>query len=336
MGWDRVDVPAAGAGSLVWLRGVLYDVAQGWRRIGGLEDRTVGRASFGDFDTAVVAPSGDLVALVDGDGTKALLLRPGGGVVREVNRSWDCAEDFCYPLALFTLPDGRTGLVHCPDHVNRIEIEVAETGESLTQQQHRKCPDVFHSRLQVNAAGTRLLSAGWVWHPLAVAGLFDLSAALDDASVLDREVLSRDPGDRFGISFNAEVAGACFVGDDVVVATTAEPLGDDEGLGPLTVACWSPEEDRYLWQRPAPADLGDLISFHGSVLALSGHPRLFDSRSGDLVHEWPDVPIAATVGPLFAGDNSRAGAAMVAVDPDTPRFAIAQPDRITVVTQTAE
>lgn len=336
MGWDRVDVDVDGAGSLVWFGGVLYDVARGWRRADEREDRPVGWGPFGDFDTATVAPTGDLVALVDSDGTKSLLLEPGGGVVREVNRSWDCAEAFRYPLALFTLPDGRTGLVHCPDHVNRIEIEVAATGERLTRQQHRNSPDVFHSRLQVNTAGTRLLSAGWVWHPMAVAAVFDLDAALEDASLLDREVLSRDPGDRFGSSLNAEVAGACFVGDHVVVATTAESLGREGGLGPLALACWSAAEDRYLWRRPAPADLGDLISFHGHVLALNGYPRLFDGRTGDLVHEWPDVPIAATAGPLFVGENSRAGAAMIAVDPDTPRFAIAQPDRITVITHTTE
>lgn len=96
---------------------------------------------------------------------------------------------------------------------------------------------------------------------------------------------------------NAQVAGACFVGDDVIVATTSDALGWQGGLAPLTLACWSPVEDRYLWQRPAPADLGDLISFHGNILALNGHPRLFDSRTGQLVHEWPDVAIAPTDGP---------------------------------------
>lgn len=332
---ERIDVEIAGAGSLAWVGGVLFDVAKGWQRVDGVQDRLVGRAPFGSFETVTVAPAGDLAALVDGDGTKALLLEAGGGVVREVNRSWDCAEDFRYPLALFTLPDGQTGLVHCPNQVNRLEIEVAATGERLTRPHHRTSPDVFHSRLQVSADGTRLLSAGWVWHPLAVTGLYDLAAALRDAALLDRQVMIRDPHDSFGRSLNAEVAGACFIGDDVIVATSSEHLGFDDGLAPLSLARWSPKQERYLWQTPAPADLGDLISFHGHILTLNGHPRLFDSRTGDLVHEWPDVPIAATDGPLFLDGCSRAGAAMVAVDPEVTRFAVAQPDRVTIFTHMA-
>lgn len=34
-----------------------------------------------------------------------------------------------YPVALFTLPDVRTGGVHCPEDYHRLEIEDARTGE---------------------------------------------------------------------------------------------------------------------------------------------------------------------------------------------------------------
>lgn len=110
MGWDRVDVDVDGAGSLVWFGGVLYDVARGWRRADEREDRPVGWGPFGDFDTATVAPTGDLVALVDSDGTKSLLLEPGGGVVREVNRSWDLCRGFPLPASP----------VHPPGWANRL------------------------------------------------------------------------------------------------------------------------------------------------------------------------------------------------------------------------
>lgn len=122
--------------------------------------------SFGYFDTATLAPNGNLVALVDSDGTKALLLEPGGWAIRELNRSWYCATSYRYPLALFTLPDGRTGVAHCPEHYNRIEIEVAATGERLTADPARRPADMFHSRLQVSDDCARLLSAGWLWHPV--------------------------------------------------------------------------------------------------------------------------------------------------------------------------
>ena len=80
------------------------------------------------FGAAVMAPAGNVVALMASSGTKALLLEPGGRVIRELNRSYYCAHVYRYLLALFTLPDGRTGLVRRPEEYNRLEVEVAATG----------------------------------------------------------------------------------------------------------------------------------------------------------------------------------------------------------------
>jgi len=44
----------------------------------------------------------------------------GAQVIREVNRSYCCAEVYGNPPALFTLPNGQTGLVHCPEQYNRL------------------------------------------------------------------------------------------------------------------------------------------------------------------------------------------------------------------------
>ena len=57
------------------------------------------------------------------------------------------------------LPDGRTGLVHCPQWCNQLEIEVARTSEPLTGGD-RDPGDFFHSRLAVSADSRFLLSAG--------------------------------------------------------------------------------------------------------------------------------------------------------------------------------
>lgn len=143
----------------MWHDGALVDVAAGWRRYGLDGSAPVKRYSgYGPgFDAAVMAPAADVVALVVSTGTKALLLEPGGKVIRELNRSFYCAEDYRYPLALFTLPDGRTGLVHCPDRYNQLEIEVARTGERLTADRDRDPDDFFHSRLAVSPDGRFLL-----------------------------------------------------------------------------------------------------------------------------------------------------------------------------------
>lgn len=152
------------ARTLAWIEGHLYDVVAGWTPI-PLQD--AGKPSsigwFGEqFDSVALAPRGDLVALMAGAGTKGLLLDPFGFVEREVNRSYYKAEAYRYPLALFTLPDGQTGIVHCPDEYNRLEIEVAATGERLTAAPGREPSDFFYSRLAVSPSGRYLLSAGWV------------------------------------------------------------------------------------------------------------------------------------------------------------------------------
>jgi hypothetical protein len=131
---DRIELAAAGARALAWVGGELYDVAAGWMRFpldGSSPERRY--AGYGPrFDAAVVAPKGDLVALLESTGTKGLLLESSGRLVREVDRSFYHADAYRYPLALFTLPDGRSGLVHCPKAYNRLEIEDARTGELLT------------------------------------------------------------------------------------------------------------------------------------------------------------------------------------------------------------
>ncbi len=231
--WRLTEYPAKSPRSLLWLGGHLYDVSRGWRRVDGTDERDVNWAPFGEFDSALVSPSGDLAALVDTDGTKALLLEPRGHVVRELNRSWYCADAYRYPLALFTLPDGRTGVVHCPEHYNQIEIEVAATGE--------------------------------------------------------------------------------------------------RGLGPLTMGRWSVAEERYLWTRSAPDDLGDLVPIDGGFLALNGHPRLFNGLTGELVAEWPDLTIPATQGSLLLQGRVQGGSGAVAVDATAGRFAVIQDDRVVVV-----
>ena len=158
MRWSSRELRAKNAGSLLWMQGDLYDVAQGWRRVGGTQESGVQWAAFGNFDIAARSPREDLGSLVDSDGTKALLLEPGGRVVRELNRSWYCASAYRFPLVLLTLPSGETGVAYCPDNYSQIEIEVARTGERLTAHGKRQPADVFHSRLQVSPDGGSMAS----------------------------------------------------------------------------------------------------------------------------------------------------------------------------------
>jgi hypothetical protein len=324
----RDQVVVSGARTLVWLGDDLYDVGAGWRSIPF--DGSSGTARFsgyGDtFDAAVVSPNRDVVALLASTGTKGLLLAADGRVIREVNRSFYHAGAYRYPLALFTLPDGRTGVVHCPDQYNRLEIDDAVTGVRLTIADDRIAADVFHSRLAASPSGRYLLSAGWVWHPWGCLMVYDLHRALARPDVLDSH------GDVFNLTglIQAEVSGACFVGDDVVISTSAEPNDPEEpdDLAPTMLARWSPITRQFIWRRTLDLTAGDLVPIAGHVLALNQHPRLYDANNGDLLAEWPDLP-TGTADSSITWTRSFTGPARIAIGHH--RFAVTDGGTVTVV-----
>lgn len=324
----RVEIEVK-ARTLAWVGGELYDVAAGWRRFaldGSEPARRYGGYGPG-FDVVTVSPGGDVIALMCSTGTKCLLLDPGGRVLREVNRSYYEAEAYRYPLALFTLPDGRTGVVHCPDSYNRLEVEDAVTGKRLTAPARRAPEDIFHSRLAVSPSGRWLLSAGWVWQPFDWLAVYDLARALASSGRLDS---LGDPGQ--DAMARAEIAGACFAGDAIIVATgpeTGEPREPGD-LGPDMLARWSTAERRFLWQRRLDQTAGDLIAIADGILALYDHPRFYNARTGDLVREWPDLRTGQAASSIV-WDNSFSGPARIAVDEPGRRFAVTNGQKIIVV-----
>ncbi|HJP80176.1 MAG TPA: hypothetical protein VJ914_38245 [Pseudonocardiaceae bacterium] len=323
-------IDAPGAKSLVWVGETLYDVAAGWRSFP--LDGTPGSSRFsgyGDqFDAATISPGGDVVALLASTGTKALLLASDSHLIREVNRSYYCAEAFRYPLVLCTLPDGRTGMVHCPEDYNRLEIEDAVTGERLTAGANRKPGDFFHSRLAVSSNGRYLLSAGWFWHPWGSLAVYDLARALIEPAALDSF------GDVFDLRglVQAEVAGACFVDEDIAISTSSEPNDPNspDDLAPNMLALWSPATRTFSWRRQLDLTAGDLVPFAGDILALHDHPRLYATATGNLIGEWPDLATGHADSSIV-WDKSFSGPARVAVDQANGRFAVTDGDRITVV-----
>ncbi|MEV0678862.1 hypothetical protein AB0I60_20325 [Actinosynnema sp. NPDC050436] len=323
-------IAVAGAKALVWVQGRLYDVANGWQPVPP-HGRTaqVKRGRYGpQFDAAVPSPGGDVVALVASTGTKGLLFGTDGELIREIDRSYYHAGTHRYPVALCTLPNGRTGLVHCPEAYNRLEVEDALTGERLTAAAGRTPVDFFHSRLAVSPSGRYLLSAGWVWQPYGCLAVLDLHRALSDPAALDTGGDADTPGWRV----RAEVAGACFLGDDVVLSTSPEP-NDPEGPEELphnALARWSSTARTFTWRVRLDTTAGDLVPFAGHVLALCDHPRLFDGNTGELLAEWPDLDTGEAVSAIV-GKRAFSGPARVAVDQEALRFAVTDGDRVTVV-----
>lgn len=316
----------AEAQSLVWNGDDLVDVVGGGRRWGpdGVEQPASVIHGF-PFDRSVVSPSGRYSVVYAERGTKALLL-DGDRLVRELNRSYYQADAFDYPVALGALQDGREVLVHCPDEYNVLEIEDAESGERLTGGE-RDPKDVFHSRLEVSPDGTRLLSAGWFWHPYGVVEVFDLASALTDPAVLDgRGVLPLDPG------IDAEVVSACWLdGDRLAVATGEEPRDDEEtpALGPRQLGVWSLSVRRWIHRSRVDFCIGTLIARGDTVISLYGHPRLIDVTTGAVVAEWPTVEVPRRDGSYGV---THIPTPVVALHPDGTRLAVAQPESIAIIT----
>jgi hypothetical protein len=220
--------------------------------------------------------------------------------------------------------------VHCPAEYNRLEIDDAVTGERLTSSENREPADVFHSRLAVSASGRYLLSAGWVWLPWGCVLVYDLHGALAKPENLDT---LGDVIDLRGLT-QWEVAGACFVEDDIVVSTSAEPEVNDpdepDELAPNMLARWSIAERKFLWRKQLDQTAGDVVSMGDDVLSLYQHPRLYDGKTGELLEEWPDLPTGQADSAIVR-DHAFSGPARVAIDHHNRRFAVTDGERVTVV-----
>ncbi|WP_217555146.1 hypothetical protein [Streptomyces sp. GbtcB6] len=313
--------------SLVWDGDELVSGVGGGRRWG--RDGETREESFAwsfPFDAGTASVSGPYSAVYQERGTKGVLLE-GERVVRELNRSYYRAPAYDYPLALGRLGDGREVVVHCPDEYN-VQIEDAANGERLTAG-GREPKDVFHSRLDLSPDGRYLLSIGWFWQPFGTALVYDTALALSDPGTLDGEGVLPTAA-----VTNGEVTAGCWLdGDRLVLATGAEEWDEEEraGLPPRHLGVWSVSEGRWLHRSPAgDAEPGVLLLPRSDqVISFPGHPRLLDTATGRVVAEWPEVgvPVKCT---CFG--YSRVPTPVAALHPDGTQLAVAQAERIALIT----
>jgi hypothetical protein len=226
-------------------------------------------------------------------------------------------------VALFNDPDGRVLLAHCPGDYCRVELEDAETGRSLTALADRKPSDFFHSRLAASPHGKRLLSAGWLWHPLDVVVCFDVAQALQDPRHLDdhHDLPSpRNPG-------LAEESSACWLDDDcIAVAASAEPeLESVEGdvgpcLRPRGLAIYDVIQQTCLQAFQLDESPGTIVAIGKRfVLSLYKHPKLVDLSTGKVVHVWTELRSGLQEGSIMWHLDADAKPPPMAFDPATNR-----------------
>ena len=270
------------------------------------------------FDHAVSSVSGKYVVLYEQLGTKGLILK-GGKIVREINRSFYCANAYEYPVALFTLPDGREVIAHCPDHYNVIEIEEVESGKRVTARS-RDSADFFHSRFQVSPDSRYLLSAGWIWHPWDTLQLFDIAQALKEPESLDRP-WSGDLGE-LGDADMGEIHTAAFNGPDLIVFA-----GETNDEAPR-LGVYSIEANTILSFCALDSPAGTLMPLGDVAVSFYESPKLLEVATGKVLHRWPDL-LSGRQNSSIIRDTDRIPP--IALDPLKRRFAVADSENITVI-----
>ena len=333
---SRLEIPARQAGSLLWQGDRLVD----WTAGGNIFhlDGTFQRSTFYfpfPFDAACATPDGKYAIVYQRCGTKGLLMRDGK-LLRELNRSYYHAHVYDYPICIWQTREGRTLIAHCPEEYCRLDIEDADTGTRLTTDDSRKPRDFFHSRLAVNADATRLLSAGWFWHPWSAVIFYDVAAALRDPKHLD-SVNNSAPGSRnVGL---AEEGSACWLTTDLVVlGGTAEedsvPDPEDvERVGELRlhsrgIAVYDVLARQYTKSfvlDEVPGTMMPIGKTH--VLCFYKHPRLVSLESGGVVARWDDLDTGKQICSIL-GDSK---APPMAIDIPNRRFAVFGSEKITVI-----
>ncbi len=291
---------------------------------------------YGRFDAATADATGRWAVVYERTGTAGILLREGK-IVREIHRSPYHADAFIYPVCLFAGPDDRVLLAHCPESYARIEIDDADTGERLTRSTSRKEPDFFHSRLAVSRSARRLLSAGWMWHPLDAVVWFDIAAVLRDPALLD--AMEGATHSRYvGL---AEESSAAWLSDErVVLGGSLEPEDPDQvaelgrehtgpRLCPNGLAVYDISVRNYLCKVDLGYPPGTMMPVgEHHVMTFFQHPRLVSLASGKVVHEWTDLDSGEAVSSIVHEQQH----AVLAVDASRTRFAIGHGDGIDVVT----
>lgn len=320
--------PAKGVRSLVWQKDKLMDWVSGdveYNPNGTKRGPTVFYAY--RFDAAVVSPSGDFVALYERLGTKAIILGPDR-LFREVNRSYYHAHVHEYPILFFRLADGREALAHCPESYCELQIENPATGERWSTPGTGRLQSMFHSRLAANAEGTRILSAGWVWHPVDVVRVFDLKQTI-------REDLALELCDNC-CNQGAEASSAVFNPAGQVVVASAKESEDflegepGERLRPGMIGVYDLDQQELVSLAPLEEEAGTLMPVGSKyVVGFFEHPKLIAVATGRVLCRWPELNTGQQASSILW---HKPLPPPLALDPSGGRFAVADETQITVVT----
>ena len=310
------------ATTFVWDQDELVDVTTSERRkLDGSRSQPTSIIGY-EFDRAISLRHAGVFWTVayTNRATKAVLLK-NGQVHRELNRSFYCADDYDYPITIAANHADRVVVTHCPQHFDLLEVEDAESGETLLKIKSKLME--FHSRLAMSADGRYLLDAGWFWHPWCGACVFDLNHASDSSSAN----LESAP-----FSSTNEIDSAAFLGNThLVVSSAPEDSGGTphpNDLLPKQLGVWSLADRRWESKVDLSEPTGIIMPWNEWIVSFYDHPKLVERATGRIVHRWDQVFSGKQVGPIDLGNPPPPP---MAIDWQRGRFAVADSTKITVV-----
>jgi len=275
---ERKTITAGFLSTICWLDKAIVD----WASAGQLyslygKEKQLGNNSYRfNFDGSIVSSDGQYAFVYKKLETKGLLLK-NGELLREINRSYYCANAYEYPAVFVTVND-KTYLVHCPLGYSRIDFEDVETGQLITDIPARKPSDVFHSRLEINTSNSTLMSKGWFWHPLDVVQLFKIDECIRNPLLLDESTLTP--------KVSAEICTASFINDSKILIGASEEIFDEDNISfpPSHLAIWDTKSDKVPNPVKVNGEFGNLYAI-SDVLAWDTFkfPKIINITTGEIV-----------------------------------------------------
>ncbi len=301
--------------TLCWQGDTLVDYI-GFSKYSLSGERTNNNINWGyRFDRAISSDDGEYSVLYENFGTKGLVLK-GNKLLREINRSYYCANAYEYPVTIFRSLDGKICLAHCPEEYNQIEIEDIETGERFTSAD-RESHDFFQSRLQATSNGKYLLSAGWVWHPVDMVEVYDLSniAAPQYFNLYHDEKL-----DLF------ELNSAVFINDSTVAVSGYGEENEEESY----ICVYDIAQKEVLSKVKVAEITGNMMAVDENyVVGFYENPKLIHLKTGKIIKKWTEISSGKQNSSINVQNTTYPP---IAIDVKGKRFAIANEDFIHVVT----
>ncbi|MEO3407163.1 hypothetical protein AAFN85_24815 [Mucilaginibacter sp. CAU 1740] len=273
------------------------------------------------FDGAITSANGEYAFIYQKLGTKGLLLK-NGDLLREINRSYYCANVYEYPAAFITVND-ITYLIHCPIEYCRLDFENVETGEIITNISNRDPLDFFHSRLEVSPSGKFLISKGWFWHPLDDIFIFDIDECLNNPLLLDKPKLRHNS--------YTEICTASFISDyKVLIGSSDEVIDDEEEHFPRNhIAVWDIETDTISTPVKVDVEFGNLFAINEELAwDTFKYPKIININTGEVV----DKAEYFNSGKQRSSIVSRENLVQMVFDPQTKQLAIVGNETIEVFT----